>query len=54
MVINFLLECVITTVNVIKSTFFKSKWRLWHCHVKRNQCKHVLWSESPSGNHAEL
>jgi len=35
MVINLLLEHVVVTLNVMISTFFKSKWTSWHCHVKK-------------------
>jgi len=47
MVIDILLECVVVTVDDMKSILSKSKWISWHCHVKRNLCKHVLRSQSP-------
>ena len=45
-VVNLFLECAVSTVNDMKSIFCKSKWTSWHCHVKRNKCKHVLWLKS--------
>jgi len=37
MVINMLLDCVVSSVNDMKSTFFEFKWTSWHCHVKKTE-----------------